>query len=78
MRAIAVQIYENAMPPRRGRPPTGNRKEVVQVPLDPEDADTLDAAAEALGRSKADVARALIKGETTWGEVAKTARRGKR
>lgn len=73
-----MQIHENTMPPRRGRPPTGFRKEVVQVPLDPDDAETLDGAAEALGRSKADVARALIKGEMTWVDVAKVARKGKR
>jgi hypothetical protein len=73
-----MQIHEYAMPPRRGRPPTGTRKEVVQVPLDPDDAETLDGAAEALGRSRADVARALIKGEMTWVDVAKAARKGKR
>lgn len=66
------------MPTLRGRPPTGIRKEVVQVPLDPDDAETLNGAAEALGRSKADVARALIKGEMTWADVAKVARKGKR
>ena len=75
---MAMQIHENAMPSRRGRPPTGIRKEVVQVPLDPGDAKMLDDAAEALGRSKADVARALIKGEMSWAEVAKAARRGTR
>jgi hypothetical protein len=73
-----MQIYEIFMLPRRGRPSTGNRKEVVQVPLDPEDAETLGDAAEALGRSKADVARALIKSEMMWVDVAKAARKGKR
>ena len=73
-----MQIHEDAMPVRRGRPPTGIRKEVVQVPLDPDDAETLEAAAEALGRSKADVARALIKGEMVWGEVAKASKKGRR
>ena len=63
---------------RRGRPPTGSRKEVVQVPLDPDDAATLEGAAEALGRSKADVTRALIKGEMVWGEVAKASKKGRR
>jgi hypothetical protein len=73
-----MQIHENAMPTRRGRPPTGIRKEVVQVPLDPDDAATLESAAEALGRSKADVARALIKGEMGWGDVAKASKKGRR
>lgn len=73
-----MQLHENSMPTRRGRPPTGIRKEVVQVPLDPDDAATLESAAEALGRSKADVARALIKGEMTWVDVAKAARKAKR
>ena len=75
---MAMQIHENAMPSRRGRPPTGSRKEVVQVPLDPGDAKMLDDAAEALGRSKADVARALIKGEMTWLDVAKASKKGRR
>jgi hypothetical protein len=75
---MAMQIHENAMPSRRGRPPTGIRKEVVQVPLDPGDAETLGGAADALGRSKADVARALIKGEMSWADVAKAARKGRR
>ena len=66
------------MPTLRGRPPTGNRKEVVQVPLDPDDAETLSTAAEALGRSRADVARALIKGEMTWADVAKASKKGRR
>lgn len=66
------------MPARRGRPPTGTRKEVVQVPLDPDDAATLESTAEALGRSKADVARALIKGEMVWGDVAKASKKGRR
>ena len=75
---MAMQIHENAMPSRRGRPPTGIRKEVVQVPLDPDDAKVLDEAAEALGRSKADVARALIKGEMVWGDVAKASKKARR
>jgi hypothetical protein len=66
------------MPARRGRPPTGIRKEVVQVPLNPDDAATLESAAEALGRSKADVARALIKGEMVWSDVAKASKKGRR
>ena len=73
-----MQIHETIMPPRRGRPPTGIRKEVVQVPLDPDDAELLDKAASAMGRTKAELGRALFKGEVTWDEVTKAARKGKR
>jgi hypothetical protein len=73
-----MQMHETTMQPRRGRPPTGIRKEVVQVPLDPEDAEILDKAATAMGRTKAELARALFKGEVTWDEVTKSARKAKR
>lgn len=65
------------MSTRRGRPPTGIRKAVVQVPLDPSDVETLDAAAEVLGKAKAEVGRALMKGEMTWADVVKVARKRK-
>ena len=61
-----------------GRPPTGIRKEVLQAPLDPDDADLLDKAAAELGRTKADLGRALIKGEMGWGDISKAAKKGKR
>lgn len=68
-----------ANPPRgRGRPPTGQRKEVVGVPLAPDDVETLEAGAAALGIAKAEAARALMKGEMTWAELAKAAKKGRR
>jgi hypothetical protein len=63
------------MTARRGRPPTGVRKAVVQVPLDPDDAQMLDDAAEVMGRARADVGRALIKGEMAWADVVKASRK---
>jgi hypothetical protein len=65
-------------PPRRGRPPTGIRKTRVQVMLDPGDAEALEAAAVASGKPIAEIGRALIKGEMTWGDVTKAARKGAR
>ena len=68
-----------ASPPRgRGRPPTRQRKEVVGVPLAPDDVETLEAGAAALGIAKAEAARALIKGEMAWAEIVKAARKGRR
>ncbi len=68
-----------ATPPRgRGRPPTGQRKEVVGVPMAPDDIEILDAGSAALGKGKAEVMRALVKGEMTWAELVKAAKKGKR
>ncbi len=65
-------------PRGRGRPSTGQRKEVIGVPMAPDDAEILEAGAAALGRAKADVARALIKDEMAWADVVKAARKGRR
>ena len=51
---------------------------MLQAPLDPDDADLLDKAAAELGRTKADLGRALIKGEMGWGDISKAAKKGKR
>lgn len=64
--------------PRRGRPPTGTRKEVVQVPLEADDAAILDRAAQTLGRTKAELGRLLIKGELAWPQVAAAAKKARK
>jgi hypothetical protein len=50
------------------------RKLVVQVPLDPADAELLIMAATNLGRARGEVARALIKGDMTWNAVVRAGR----
>lgn len=64
--------------PRRGRPPTGSRKERLQVPLDPEDYDLVVKAAQARGETHAELGRSLIKGEVTWAEIERAARKGRK
>lgn len=59
--------------PRRGRPPTGARKETLQVPLDAGDLETIDRAAEAMGKTRAELARMLIKHMIEWQELEKAA-----
>lgn len=65
-------------PPRRGRPPTGVRKERLQVPLEPADYTTIIVAAGVRGETQAELGRALIKGEVTWAEVERAARKGRK
>lgn len=64
-------------PPRRGRPPTG-RKETLQVSIEPEDMQVIDDAGATLGQTRSEIGRALIKGEMTWAEVVKAAKKGRR
>jgi hypothetical protein len=56
--------------PRRGRPPTGIRKERLQVMLDPADHEALETQAE-LGRK-------LVKGEASWADVERAARKARK
>lgn len=64
---------------RRGRPPTGApRKTVIQVTVDPEDVEIIDAAASVLGYSRAGLGSALLKDEISWAEVTKAARKAKK
>lgn len=64
--------------PRRGRPPTGIRKERLQIMLDPDDHAVVVAAAEVRGETQADLGRKLVKGEATWAEIERAARKAKR
>lgn len=71
------EAYEMSQP-RRGRPPTGIRKERLQVMLEPADYETVVAAAAVLGETQAEIGRQLVKGELTWAEVVRVARKGRR
>ena len=62
---------------RRGRPPTGIRKERLQVMLDPDDHAAFVLAAEALGETQAELGRKLLKGEVEWAEVERAAKKAK-
>lgn len=64
--------------PRRGRPPVGARKEVRQITLNPDDAATFDAAAAVLDLSLAALGAKLIKGEMSWPEVERAAKKGRK
>lgn len=78
-RTMQTQETETMSAVRRGRPPTGApRKVVVQITLDQEDADALDAASPVLGYSKAGLGAALVKGEMTWADVVKAARKARK
>jgi len=61
--------------PRRGRPPTGQRKERLQVMLDRVDYDVLVLAAEQRGEPQAELGRKLVKGEVAWAEIERAARK---
>jgi hypothetical protein len=64
--------------PRRGRPPTGIRKERLQVMLDPADHEALVLAAEARGETQAELGRKLVKGEASWADVERAARKARK
>lgn len=64
--------------PRRGRPPLGARKEILQVPLDPDDMALFERAVEAMGVTRAELGRSLIKGEVAWTEIERRAKSVKR
>ena len=63
--------------PRRGRPPTGARKAVLQVTLDEKTLDEIRDAAPVLGLSQAALGGALIKGEVSLADVQRAAKKGK-
>lgn len=74
-----MQHHEIDMTPaRRGRPPTGIRKERVQVLLEVDDHATLVSAVEVMGGTQAELCRALIKGEVTWAEVERAAKKARK
>ena len=63
--------------PRRGRPPTGVRKERLQVMLEPDDYEALVLAADARGETQAELGRKLVKGELPWAEIERAAKKAK-
>lgn len=78
-RTMQTQETDQMSASRRGRPPTGApRKVVVQITLEPEDAEALDAAAPVLGYSKAGLGAALVRGEASWSDVIKAARKARK
>jgi len=64
--------------PRRGRPPTGIRKERLQIMLDPDDYQAVIDAATTLGETQAELGRQLVKGEVAWADVLKAAKKAKK
>jgi hypothetical protein len=61
-----------------GRPLIGARKEVFQVALDQEDALIVSDAAKVLRKTRSELCRAVIKGEISWAEVTRAARKAKK
>ena len=68
-----MQIHETIMPPTRP-PPDWNSQGSRAGPARSDDAELLDKAATVMGRTKAELGRALFKGEVTWKRITKLAK----
>jgi hypothetical protein len=64
--------------PRRGRPPTGMRKERLQIMLDPDDYQAVVDATATLGETQAEIGRKLVKGEIAWADVVRAAKKARK